>query len=57
MVSCDREGQGRTRGNQAIQQLHSMYMKGSDWELYDGKNPADRIGPKQESHGSNALDI
>jgi len=38
---------GRTRGftgaNQAVQQLHAMYAKAQDWELYDGKNPADRI--------------
>ena len=38
---------GRTRGfigaNQALQQLHALYAKAEDWELYDGKNPADRI--------------
>jgi len=38
---------GRTRGgtaaNQALQQLHAMYARAQDWELYDGKNPADRI--------------
>ncbi len=38
---------GRTRGftaaNQALQQLRAMYQKAQDWELYDGKNPADRV--------------
>jgi len=38
---------GRTRGhnaaNLALQQLHSMYVKAVDWEVYDGRNPADRI--------------
>lgn len=38
---------GRTTGghaaNLALQQLHAMYVKAQDWELYDGKNPADRI--------------
>jgi integrase len=38
---------GQTKGgnaaNQALQQLHSLYVKAGDWELYDGKNPADRI--------------
>lgn len=38
---------GRTRGhsaaNQALSELHAMYTKAQDWELYDGRNPADRI--------------
>jgi integrase len=38
---------GHTRGftavNGALQQLHCLYVKAGDWELYDGKNPADRI--------------
>jgi len=38
---------GRTRGgtaaNQALQQLRAMYARAQDWELYDGKNPADRV--------------
>ncbi|HEV8329476.1 MAG TPA: site-specific integrase [Nitrospiraceae bacterium] len=44
---------GRTRGhsvaNQALSELHAMYAKAQDWELYDGRNPAHRIKkfPKQ----------
>jgi integrase len=38
---------GRTRGftaaNHAVETLRAMYAKALDWELYDGKNPADRI--------------
>ena len=38
---------GKAKGghgaDQAIQQLHSMYAKAGDWEIYEGKNPADRI--------------
>jgi integrase len=38
---------GRTRGftaaNQALQQLRAMYARAQDWELYDGRNPADRV--------------
>jgi integrase len=38
---------GRTRGhsaaNQALAELHALYRKAQDWELYDGKNPADHI--------------
>ena len=38
---------GRTRGctaaNQAIETLRAMYAKAQDWELYDGRNPADRV--------------
>jgi integrase len=26
-----------------LQQLHSLYVKASDWEIYEGKNPASRI--------------
>ncbi len=29
--------------NLALQQLHAVYVKASDWEIYEGKNPADRI--------------
>jgi integrase len=40
---------GRTRGhhaaNQALAELHAMYTKAQDWELYDGRNPAHRIKP------------
>jgi integrase len=40
---------GRTAANQAVQSLRAMYQKAQDWELYDGKNPANRIKrfPKQ----------
>lgn len=34
---------GFTGANHALQQLHSLYMKAEEWELYDGKNPAHRI--------------
>lgn len=38
---------GKTRGhnaaNSALQNLRTMYQKAQDWELYDGRNPADRI--------------
>jgi len=38
---------GRTRGftaaNQALQLLRAMYAKAEAWELYSGKNPADRV--------------
>ncbi|HEV8327452.1 MAG TPA: hypothetical protein VGQ08_08195 [Nitrospiraceae bacterium] len=38
---------GRTKGgsaaNQALQQLHATYVKAEEWELFTGKNPADRI--------------
>jgi integrase len=38
---------GQTKGghaaNQALQQLHSMFVKAEEWELYTGKNPAHRI--------------
>ena len=34
---------GFTGANQALQTLHALYVKALDWELYDGKNPADRI--------------
>ncbi len=29
--------------NLALQQLHAVYVKASDWEVYEGKNPASRI--------------
>lgn len=34
---------GQTAASQALQVLHSMYVKAQDWELYEGKNPAARI--------------
>jgi len=34
---------GPYAANQALQQLHAMYARAIDWEVYDGKNPADRI--------------
>lgn len=38
---------GRTRGhsvaNQALSELHAMYSRAQDWEVFDGKNPAHRI--------------
>jgi hypothetical protein len=37
------QAKGGHAANQAIQQLHSMYVKASDWELYEGKNPAARV--------------
>jgi integrase len=47
---------GRTRGftaaNQALQQLHAMYAKAEEWELFTGKNPAHRLKkfPKRSRH-------
>jgi integrase len=29
--------------NLALQQLHALYVKAEDWEIYEGKNPASRI--------------
>ncbi len=37
------QAKGGHGANQALQQLHSMYVKASDWEIYEGKNPSDRI--------------
>ena len=38
---------GRTNGihaaNHALEQLHSMFVKADEWELYTGKNPAHRV--------------
>jgi integrase len=38
---------GQTKGghaaNQALQQLHSMFVQAEEWELFTGRNPADRI--------------
>lgn len=38
---------GRSRGfmaaNHALETLRAMYVKGQDWEVYDGKNPASRV--------------
>lgn len=43
------QAKGGSAANHAIQDLHSLYVKASDWEIYEGKNPADRIKkfPKQ----------
>jgi len=40
---------GGHAANHALQQLHSMYVKADNWELFAGKNPAHRIKkfPKQ----------
>ena len=37
------QAKGGSAANHAIQDLHSMYVKASDWEIYEGKNPADRV--------------
>ena len=37
------KAKGGSAANHAVQDLHSMYVKASDWEMYEGKNPADRI--------------
>jgi integrase len=37
------QAKGGHAANQALQQLHSMYVKAEDWELFTGKNPAHRI--------------
>ncbi len=34
---------GPQGANLALQQLHALYVKASDWEIYEGKNPAARI--------------
>ncbi|HXX75859.1 MAG TPA: site-specific integrase [Nitrospiraceae bacterium] len=34
---------GKQGANLALQQLHAIYARAIDWELFDGKNPADRI--------------
>lgn len=34
---------GPQGANLALQQLHAFYVKASDWEIYEGKNPAARI--------------
>jgi integrase len=34
---------GGHAANQALQQLHSMYVKADEWELFTGRNPASRI--------------
>lgn len=43
------QAKGGSAANRAIQDLHSLYVKASDWEIYEGKNPADRVKkfPKQ----------
>ncbi len=43
MFPCDREGQRRPRCQSSHPRLHAMYAKAGDWEIYEGKNPADRI--------------
>ncbi|HSL06092.1 MAG TPA: site-specific integrase [Nitrospiraceae bacterium] len=37
------KAKGGHAANHAVQDLHSMYVKASDWELYEGKNPAARM--------------
>jgi integrase len=37
------EARGCMAANHALQSLHAMYVKAQDWEIYDGKNPADRV--------------
>ncbi|HEV8620016.1 MAG TPA: site-specific integrase [Nitrospiraceae bacterium] len=37
------QAKGGNAANQALQQLHSMYVKAEEWELFTGKNPAHRI--------------
>jgi integrase len=37
------QAKGGTAANQALQQLHSMFVKAEEWELFTGKNPAHRI--------------
>ena len=34
---------GGSAANHAVEDLHSMYTKAIDWDLYDGKNPAARV--------------
>ncbi len=34
---------GPSGANLALQQLHALYVKANDWEIYEGKNPAARI--------------
>jgi integrase len=34
---------GPQGANLALQQLHALYVKASDWEIYEGKNPASCI--------------
>lgn len=37
------QSHGPQGANLALQQLHALYVKADDWELYEGKNPASRI--------------
>jgi hypothetical protein len=37
------ESKGKQGANLALQQLHAIYARAIDWELFEGKNPADRI--------------
>lgn len=37
------QAKGGHAANLALQQLHSMYVKAEDWELFTGENPAHRI--------------
>ena len=43
------EADGKQAANLALQQFHAIYARAQDRELFDGKNPADRIKkfPKQ----------
>jgi hypothetical protein len=51
---------GQTKGghaaNQALQQLHFMYVKADEWELFTGRNPAPRI-KKFPKHSRERLSI
>jgi len=37
------ETEGSSAANHAVEQLRSVYARAQDWEVFDGKNPADRI--------------
>lgn len=37
------QANGVSAANHAAQDLHSMYVKASDWGVYEGKNPAARV--------------
>ena len=48
------QAKGGHAANQALQQLHSMYVKADDWELFTRENPAHRI-KKFPKHCAGAL--
>lgn len=37
------QANGGHAANQALQQLHSMFVQAEEWELFTGKNPAHRV--------------